>query len=140
MDAIRKIDSLEKLDWSRNGMRIDECGSYVRAQEATQALASKDAEIARLREDLLALQMFTDSVIGEFPDHGDIDGFDLQDIAVACGLLKEETITAPCGEHCSCFFDADVVGQCQCYRVQPVMHRARSASEKHRAALTQPTE
>lgn len=85
-------------------------------------------------EDLLALQMFADSCVGEFPDIGDIDGFALQDIAESCGLLKPQSTQVPCGEECSC---AEVVKEGQtteCYRVQPVLRRARVASARAFAA------
>ena len=32
----------------------------------------------------------------------DIDGFELHDMAVACGLLESRTVTEPCGESCTC--------------------------------------
>lgn len=86
------------------------------------------AEPQGLREDLLMLQSFVDSVIGEFPDIGDIDGFALQDIAESCGLLVKESKTVPCGDNCACAEVVDEGRTTDCMRVQPVLQRARRAS------------
>ena len=43
--------------------------------------------------------MFAES---EWPEGGDIDGCTFQDAAVACGLLVETVMHAPCGENCHC--------------------------------------
>lgn len=95
-------------------------------KDAQAALAIKDAEIAILKTDLRALQAFTAEVFGDFPEHGDMDGIDLQIAAEACGLLKRENIAAPCGENCACA-QCGVDGLTDCYRVQPVFMRARMA-------------
>ena len=100
--------------------------ALVRLSDAQAALAAKDAEIAILKTDLRALQAFTAEVFGDFPEHGDIDGIDLQIAAEACGLLKRENIAAPCGENCACA-QCGVDGLTDCYRVQPVFMRARMA-------------
>lgn len=120
-----------------HGKKCNEVADLV-----TEMFAEFDAELAAaaerervMREDLLCLQEFADSVFGEFPEHGDIDGCDLQGIAETCGLLKMETVSVPCGELCSC---ADCGVACgtktECYRVQPVMSRARRASAQAFAA------
>lgn len=84
------------------------------------------AVIDQLKADLQALQNFTADVFGDFPEQGDMDGIDLQNAAESCGLLKKETVTAPCGENCACA-QCGVDGPTECYRVQPVFMRARMA-------------
>lgn len=111
----------------------------VKRQSATihvQAVAiqAMTEEIEKLKADLLPIQRFTDSVIGEFPEHGDIDGFTLQDMAESCGLLVAEDRTKSCCDECTCF-DSHGIGLWTCYRVQPVMRRAREASARFDAAM-----
>jgi hypothetical protein len=98
------------------------------------------AEPQGLREDLLMLQNFVDSVIGEFPDIGDIDGFALQDIAEECGLLVTESKTVPCGDNCACTEVVDEGRTTDCMRVQPVLQRARRASALAALAARTPKE
>lgn len=103
---------------------------------AVQRTTELEARLAVAETDLLPLQIFLDSVLGEFPEHGDIDGFDFQEIAETCGLLKGEMKTVPCGEACACVEHVGDGETTECYQVQPVMRRARIASAKHTAALT----
>ncbi len=54
----------------------------------------------------------------DWPDGGDIDGFELQEIAVKHGLLIEVTRHAPCGDVCSCAVscnDEDFKRGVQCF-------------------------
>lgn len=37
-----------------------------------------------------------------WPEGGDIDGFDFQEVCVKHGLLIPHTVTEPCGQSCSC--------------------------------------
>jgi hypothetical protein len=101
-----------------------------KAKAAAQPPSAQEpgTEPQGMREDLLMLQHFVDSVIGEFPDIGDIDGFALQDIAESCGLLVKESKTVPCGDHCACAEVVDEGRTTDCMRVQPVLQRARRAS------------
>ena len=36
------------------------------------------------------------------PEIGDLDGGDLQDMALKAGVLETRTVTEPCGEGCTC--------------------------------------
>jgi hypothetical protein len=88
-------------------------------------------KLTESEKDVLPLQIFMDSVFGEFPEHGDVDGFTLQDIAESCGLLVPETRTERCGEYCACVdvgLEDMLTKSWACYRVQPVMKRARIAA------------
>lgn len=40
--------------------------------------------------------------IADWPEGGDIDGFELQDLAQKHGLLVPVIVHAPCGEECNC--------------------------------------
>jgi hypothetical protein len=84
--------------------------------QAERSDTERDAE-------LLSLRKFVGKVLGDFPEHGDIDGFALQDIAVECGLLVEQLTTAPCGEACQCA-DCGQQGVTMCYRIQPALREA----------------
>lgn len=61
MDAIRKI---ERFDWDDFGMVVCTDGDYMRAEEVLRTLASKKAELVRLREALAELLAADDA---QFP-------------------------------------------------------------------------
>jgi hypothetical protein len=107
---------------------------YEAAIAANARAEAAEQQVQEMREDLAPLQDFVNAVFGEFPEHGDIDGFALQDIAESCGLLRAEMVTAPCGEVCGCA-DAGANGPTECYRIQPVLSRARDASAERRVAI-----
>lgn len=104
----------------------DQMHTYARA-----AIALNRGEDA---QDLLALRRFADAVIGGFPEHGDIDGVTLEEIAESCGLLKQERKTVPCCETCACVA-CGVQGKTFCFQVQPVLIRARRVAAIHAAAI-----
>lgn len=52
-------------------------------------------------DELTALRTFAQRVMANWPE-GDVDGGDLQSIAVECGLLMPVDVTQPCGEGCNC--------------------------------------
>jgi len=77
-------------------------------------------------EDLKVLRKFAAEILSGFPeDFGDIDSFDLQELALVCGLLKSETKTVPCGENCNCaqFYYEDGE-ETDCYSFTDTMKRA----------------
>lgn len=62
-------------------------------------------EIKRLRAEVAGLREFVGKVLGTHREHGccDIDGSDVQDWALAAGLLHEVEVTESCGaEDCAC--------------------------------------
>jgi hypothetical protein len=61
---------------------------------AREALTQAVADAQRLRE-------FAQLVMDNWP-HGDVDGGDLQEAAIRCGLLEPQTRTEPCSEGCNC--------------------------------------
>ena len=70
------------------------------------------AEVDRLRGFVQAL--FEKS---GWPEAGDIDAGDFQELAVAHGLLKPETRTAPCHQDCFCAeYHGDMAAGVTCYR------------------------
>jgi len=48
------------------------------------------------------LAEFAQRVLGEWPDVGDVDGMDLQEIGEATGVLVAVEMTRPCGGDCNC--------------------------------------
>lgn len=70
-----------------------------------------------------AMRHFAQRVMETWPDDG-VDGCELQDAAVAYGLLAPVTATAPCGAHCWCaeFHDEDSMAEgVTCYRRTPLL-------------------
>jgi hypothetical protein len=123
-DQHKRIVELESKAAEHRDGRL---AALERIAEYQTALAAPADDVVRDAADLLCLQKFMDSVFGEFPEHGDVDGFTLQDIAQECGLLVEQRVEIPCGENCACA-ENGVDGEGLCYRVQPVMKRARRAA------------
>ena len=69
---------------------------------------------------------FSNSCINDAFEGGDIDGYDIQERAASDGLLRDETITEQCGEHCLC---ADVTSfPTTCYR-KTYLHLLAAAPE-----------
>ncbi len=64
-------------------------------------LVRKDKRIATLEARAKALQAFAQDIMSNWPE-GDIDGGDLQEIAVKHGLLKPVMMDRPCSEDCHC--------------------------------------
>ena len=58
--------------------------------------------------------------LSDWPEGGDIDGFDFQEAAVECGLLTSETRTEPCTMgSCYCFcaeYHGDMSDGVICFR------------------------
>ena len=103
-------------------------GTYLNEQ-AFNALAVWKAAQAAMQAELAQLRGFAVDVMGAWPD-GDIDGSDLQDMAVEHGLLTAATVHQPCAGPCSCVdyvsdeqFDAGV----ECYRKSQVLLDAEIA-------------
>ena len=60
--------------------------------------------------------------LSDWPEGGDIDGFDFQEAAVECGLLTPETRHEPCGEWCHCdSYHGDMSEGVTCYRKAPFL-------------------
>ena len=75
---------------------IDQLRQYL--DTAQRRAAALGDEVAKLRE-------FAGNVLGTHREHGccDIDGSDVQDWALAAGLLHEVEVTESCGaEDCTC--------------------------------------
>lgn len=74
-------------------------------RHAAAVSAAKDAEIERLMAEVAGLRAFVGNVLGTHREHGccDIDGSDVQDWALAAGLLHEIEVSESCGaEDCAC--------------------------------------
>lgn len=63
-------------------------------------LRSQQAGIELLRYEVKHLRGFATDLLSMWP--GDIDGEDVQGIAVKHGLLKETIQYKPCGQNCDC--------------------------------------
>lgn len=63
-------------------------------------------------------------------DWGDIDGFDLEEICLECGILERVERTEFCGEECACagYYGNDEF-PIQCNRLTPLGLACRKAAE-----------
>jgi hypothetical protein len=96
--------------------------SRLRALARTLGVCALEAKKLEAERDLL--RAFAQAVMVEWPETYDLDGGDLQDIAVKHGLLKTLEVTEPCGEHCFCaeyHGDFDAPGGVTCYRRTPLL-------------------
>jgi hypothetical protein len=97
------------IDIARNGVdeviRLGKRVAELEAENAYLRAANCDgAELAqKLQVERNALRLFAQCVMESWP-YGDVDGFELQDAAVRCGLLalKDPRPTEPCGDFCEC--------------------------------------
>jgi hypothetical protein len=98
------------------------------ALASLDALLSRAPQAAQAEADLLALQRFADSVMEDWQQFGALEGDDLQNIAEACGLLKQQTVDVPCcDEGCGCA-EAGATFPTECYFEQAVLVRASRAA------------
>ena len=76
--------------------------------------------------------------VANWPEGGDIDGGDLQELAAQHGILKPETRTAPCAENCFCAeFYGNMASGVICYR--KVEWLARGAVSDQPSAVSEVT-
>lgn len=116
----------ERDEAMREGDSMFESSAKLIAElDALKAAAAPGADRLDVEAatDLAALRAFAGEVMGDWPDVGGLDGFDLQGIGEKTGLLRRETRQAPCGDQCACVeFES---GEVECWRVEPVLQRAR---------------
>ena len=63
-------------------------------------------------EQLRKLRRFAEIVLHDFVNFS-MDGGDIQDAAVSCGLLNVTEVTEPCGDECNC---AEYGFPAECYK------------------------
>jgi hypothetical protein len=81
-----------------------------------------------MNDELDRLRRFAAAVLESWP-LGDVDGGELQELAVKQGLLIPTTVTAPCGEGCNCadyYGDDELKEGVVCYRRAPEIEAART--------------
>lgn len=91
----------------------------------------------------MKLAEFAKAVMGEFPDIGEWDPFELQGLAAECGILLEEKRTTFCddpetetGPVCGCreyMADSEAAAGFSCYRLSPELE-AQAKQEKESKA------
>jgi hypothetical protein len=86
--------------------------------------------VVQLRAFALAIMKEAD-----WPQGGDVDGFQIQELAEEYGLLVKTEQTKPCGENCHCLEYIGEVSEKEpatCYRKTPLLLGSESdASAKH---------
>lgn len=90
------------------------CGACDEFRKLRAALSAARREVEALRG--FAQAMFEAS---DWPDGGDIDGFEFQELATKFGLLEPKEMTERCGEVCQCA-DMDEP-PFTCYRKTPLL-------------------
>lgn len=91
-----------------NGKFYTATGNHVGCQDTAVRLEKAEAFIREIFR------------LSDWPEGGDIDGFELQDAAVKHGYLIPETRTEPCGEGCNCstyYSDDEWRDGVTCYRI-----------------------
>ena len=81
------------------------------------ALAEVLAAHDRLRAEVEQLRGFAKAVMGNWPDVGGLDGFDLQEMGEKHGLLERLNRTVPCSELCNCVENVATGETTVCYRL-----------------------
>src|SRR3972149_3970982 len=68
---------------------------------------------------------FANAVMKDWPEGGNLDGGDIQDLAEKYGLLIPKDVTEPCGEDCMCseFYSLEEfqAGLVKCFRKAPFL-------------------
>ena len=135
MDAAQRARLRAQAEKARDALGPPVYGSTVLALLDALDSAERERDEAhettlQQRIELAALRAFAAAIMDDWPDLGTLDGFDVQDEAIRCGLLVRATPdpTEPCGENCQC---AEVNGPEDwadgviCYRPTDVLRRAR---------------
>jgi hypothetical protein len=102
-----------------NGEFYTETGNHVGCQDLATFKTRLEKAEAFIRE------IFE---LSDWPEGGDIDGFELQDAAVKHGFLIPETRMEPCGEGCNCntYYSSDEwEGGVTCYRISAELMKAK---------------
>jgi hypothetical protein len=86
------------------------------------------AELDRLRVECEKLKGFAMAIYGNWPDSGNLDGGELQDLGEKYGLLTPTIVTQACGETCDCAEWADFPQTC--YRRSDLIKRADEGKPK----------
>ena len=111
-------------------MGLGFCVMYINANEIHRYAC---IEVDRLRTSEQALTAFAREMIelSDWPEGGDIDGFDFQEAAVKHGILIPEKRAEPCGEDCNCnayYSDAEWTEGVTCYRISAALAKKGSIS------------
>lgn len=109
--------------WDRAGDAVCECFANLghlpegvtEIDRAEFIAAANPAAILSLTAELHQLRRFAGLMFSAHRNGGwpaDVDGYDIQEWALQCGLIEERQVTGPCGETCSCAEGADFPATC----------------------------
>lgn len=102
---------------------------------AAQDLSKRAQEVLdRIIAERDALRSFAQAIMeaADWPDGGDVDGFQVQELAEEHGLLVKTEQTKPCGENCSCLeYNGEVSEKWPaiCYRKTPLLTDSQAQRE-----------
>lgn len=99
--------------------------------EAGHPLSNKNGNLIskalkELVRELALLRTFAQRIMTNWPEGG-VDGGELQDTAVDCGLLEPNEVSEPCGENCRCAEYGDF--PVTCYRPTTALRASRKEAE-----------
>lgn len=84
------------------------CGAWTGGEKAIKLYKENERLLVFVRDLFIA---------SDWPDGGDIDGFEFQELAAKHGVLTPETRTEPCQENCWCSeYHGDMSAGVTCYR------------------------
>lgn len=123
-EAVRRINEA-----ANRGVRVEGIAREWLDEACTpEVIAALLAERDALMADAERLSAFAYAVMGDWPDVGGLDGFDLQALGEKHGLLEKLERQAPCGEFCQC---AEYeTGTVECFRLTPMVLAARSKGKE----------
>lgn len=95
MDRLEKLERIEGF--------LDECGDALSmALDRIKELGKENKELFLKTQELEGLIPFVEKIL----DHqtGWLNGCDIEEYAVECGILEIREVTEPCGDNCECAY------------------------------------
>lgn len=86
----------------------DDLWSFTRELVAAEIAKAEKRGRESMRNEYESLKLFAMTILADFPELGNFDGGDIQEMAVACGLLIGKEVAEPCSEGCNCVEYADL--------------------------------
>jgi hypothetical protein len=116
-----RVEWLRRPGGNRDPIYTEAQMLAMREQGRLAGLEERADELAKLRE-------FAEAVMGDWPDVGGLDGFDLQALGVKHGLLERLERVAPCCDSCRC---AEYeTGPVECFRLTALLRPDAALAQK----------
>lgn len=106
--------------------------------DMTERLKERDEELERVRQHLAPLSAFATALLGDHPELGSWDGYELQEAALTAGLFTVEERTGPCAaEGCQCASEGDGWPM-DCYRYTDALRHAMAFTASRQPTNKEP--